>query len=94
MANYVLIYEGGGMPASDAEQAAVMQAWEQWFARLGSAVVDQGNPFTPAAKRIASNGRVSEVGGNPMATGYSIIRADSLDAAVELAKSCPVVVPT
>ncbi len=90
MANYVLLYSGGGMPATEAERAAVMQAWGAWFGRLGNAVVDQGNPFSGNAKSIASDGSVSAGPGTSVASGYSIIKADSLDAAVELAKGCPV----
>lgn len=90
MASYVLLYSGGGMPATEAERAAVMQAWGAWFGRLGSAVVDQGNPFSGNAKTIASDGSVSAGPGTSVASGYSIIKADSLDAAVELARDCPV----
>jgi hypothetical protein len=90
MSKYVLLYSGGSMPQSEAEQQAVMKAWDGWFSKLGKAVVDQGDPFTPNVKSVGSNGAVSEgpVGG--MANGYSIIEADSLDAAVKLAKECPV----
>ena len=90
MASFVLLYSGGSMPQSEAEQAAVMQAWTAWFSELGSAVADPGNPFTPVAKSIASDGTVSEGSVGPMASGYSIIKADSLDAAVAMAKRCPV----
>lgn len=90
MANYVLLYSGGSMPETEAEQAQVMQAWGAWFGGLGSALVDGGNPFTPAAKSIASNGTVGDVPAGAMASGYSVIKADSLDAAVTLAKGCPV----
>ena len=90
MANFVLLYSGGRMPATEAEQAAVMQAWEAWYTGLGSAVVDTGNPFTPVAKSIASNGSVSDGPVGTMASGYTVIAADSLNAAVEMAKGCPV----
>jgi hypothetical protein len=90
MANFVLLYSGGSMPESEAQQAAVMQAWGAWFGGLGSALVDGGNPFTGTAKSIASDGSVSGGPVGTMATGYSIIKADSLDAAVEMAKGCPV----
>ncbi len=90
MASYVLLYSGGSMPESEAEQAAVMQAWGAWFGGLGSALVDGGNPFTGKAKSIASDGKVSDSPMATMASGYSIIQADSLDASVELAKGCPV----
>src|SRR5438067_5316028 len=56
MANFVLLYSGGGMPESEAEQAAVIKAWGAWYGRLGSTVVEGGNPFTTQAKRIASDG--------------------------------------
>jgi len=90
MANFVLLYSGGSMPESEAEQAMVMKAWEAWFGKLGAGLVDAGNPFTPTAKSIAGDGKVSDgpVGG--MASGYSVIKADSLDAAVALAQACPV----
>jgi hypothetical protein len=90
MANFVLLYTGGSMPATEAEQAAVLQAWGAWYAQLGSAVVDVGNPFTSIAKSIASDGSVSDGPIGAPATGYTIIAAGSLDAAVELAKGCPV----
>jgi hypothetical protein len=89
MANYLLLYHGGGMPASEAEQKAVLKDWETWFGKLGSNLVDGGNPFTPKAKSVASDGKVSD-GVSAMASGYSIIKADSLDAAAAVAKGCPV----
>jgi len=90
MANFVLLYSGGSMPESQAEQAAVLQAWGAWYGRLGNAVVDGGNPFTSQAKSIVSDGKVSNGPVGTMATGYSIIKANSLDEAVEMAKGCPV----
>jgi hypothetical protein len=90
MASFVLIYTGGGMPETEAEQAAVMEAWGAWYGALGEAVVDGGNPFTPAAKSIASDGSVRHGPVGTMGTGYSIIKADSLDEAVEKAKGCPI----
>jgi hypothetical protein len=90
MNNYLLLYSGGSMPASEAEQKAVMDDWMAWFQKIGSALVDGGNPFTPMAKTINPNGMVSDgpVGG--MASGYSVVQADSLDAAMAIAKGCPV----
>ena len=87
MANFLLTYHGeGGMPTSE-ETAKVTAAWGAWFGRLGEAVVDPGNPTTHA-KAISPDGSVMDATSAP--TGYSIIKADSLDAAVELSKGCPV----
>jgi hypothetical protein len=90
MANYLLLYSGGKMPESEAEQKAVMQDWEAWYEKVGGAVVDAGNPFTPAAKTISSSGAVSNGSMGAMASGYTILKANSLDEAVSMAKSCPV----
>ena len=88
MTNYVLVYTGGGMPETEAAQAQVMQAWHAWMGGLGEALVDGGNPFSNA-KNIASDASVSDNPVGVRATGYSIIAAGSLDAAVTLAKGCP-----
>lgn len=89
MADYVLLYSGGRMPESDEDRATVMKAWDVWMHQLGPALKDGGNPFTPgAARTISADGAVSEGAGS--ASGYSIITADSLDAATEMAKGCPV----
>ena len=90
MANYLLLYSGGGMPETEAAQKAVMTEWENWFGKLGGALVDGGNPFTPQAKTITKDGKVSDGSGGPMPSGYSILKANSLDEAVGLAKGCPV----
>jgi hypothetical protein len=90
MANFVLLYSGGSMPESQAEQAAVIQAWTAWYTELGGAVVDPGNPFTPVAKSVASDGSVHDGPAGSMASGYTIVKADSLDAAVQMARHCPV----
>ncbi len=88
MAKYLLLYEGGGMPETEEAQAAAMQAWEAWFTQLGGALADGGNPFTPASNRVAADGSISSGAGS--ATGYSVLEADSLATATDLAKGCPV----
>lgn len=88
MANYVLVYSGGSRPQTEAEQQAVMAAWGGWYEGLGQTIVDGGNPFGPSAS-VAADGTVSQ--GAPSAlTGYTVIAADDLGAATELAKGCPV----
>jgi hypothetical protein len=89
MATFVLLYSGGSMPATEAEQAAVMQAWGAWYERLGDAVVDGGNPFMPGVRSITSDGTVTDGPIGTPVSGYSILRAASLNAAVELAQGCP-----
>jgi hypothetical protein len=88
MATYLLAYHGGGMPDSPEAQTTLMAAWGQWSERLGAALIDGGNPVAQA-RTIATDGSVGGAGGSSI-SGYSIIAADSLDAAVALAKDCPV----
>jgi hypothetical protein len=90
MATFVLLFNGGGMPETEAEQGAVLQAWGVWYESLGAAVVDGGKPFTPVAKHISSDGALHDGPAGTLASGYTIIKADSLDAAAELGKSCPI----
>jgi len=89
MPKYVLAYHGGGMAATEAEQAATMDKWIAWFGTLGAAVVDGGNPIS-AAKTLKSDGSVSDGGGANPVTGYSLVTATDLDSAVALAKGCPI----
>jgi hypothetical protein len=88
MANYALAYKGGQMAETDEERERVMAAWGEWMGALGSALVDVGNPFGASAT-VANGGTVSD-GAASALTGYSILDADSLAAATELAKGCPV----
>jgi hypothetical protein len=88
MANYLLAYKGGSMAQTDAEREAAMAAWGGWFGSLGQAVVDGGNPFGPSLS-VTGEGALSD-GTSSNLTGYSVLAADSLAAAGELAKSCPV----
>jgi hypothetical protein len=87
MANFLLAYKGGAMAETPEAQEAAMQAWMGWFASLGSAVVDGGSPFGASTAVLADGSR-----GNASAaiTGYSVLTADSLDAAADLAKGCPI----
>jgi hypothetical protein len=89
MPKYVLAYHGGSMPESEADQAAAMAAWGAWFGTLGGAVVDMGNP-TGASVTLSSDGSSSPGGGANPISGYSLVTATDLQAAVSLVKGCPI----
>ncbi len=89
MQNFLLLYSGGGMAPTEAEQKAIMAEWNAWFGSLGDALVDGGSPFQ-GAKSVSTTGHVSDGPVGSMASGYSVIKADSLDAALAIAKRCPV----
>ena len=87
MSNYIFAYHGGKKPESPEEGAKHMAKWKTWIGDLGDAVV---NPGTPLGKsRIVSSGGVSDDGGPDPLTGFSVVKAETMDAALEMAKACP-----
>ncbi len=87
MSSYVLFYHGGKKPESPEEGAKHMAKWKAWVHDLGDAVI---NPGTPLGKsKIVSASGVSDNDGSDPLTGFSIVKADSMDAALEIARGCP-----
>jgi len=87
MSNYVFAYHGGKTPESPEEEAKQMAKWKAWVGGLGDAVVNPGTPLGKP-KTVSSSG-VSDDGGSDPLLGFSIVKADSMDAALEMAKACP-----
>jgi hypothetical protein len=87
MGNYLLAYHGGMMADTDEQRQAAMQAWGAWFGKLGPAIVDPGNPFAGSTS-VSGNGAGGEA--SSQLTGYTVVKADSLDAASALTDGCPV----
>lgn len=85
MKRYLFMVYG---PVADNEQerSMGMALMAEWYRSLGSALVDPGAPFIGA--RTVSDGGVGNAIG-PNATGFNVVQADSMDAAIELAKMCP-----
>ena len=89
MGKFVLVYTGGGMPESEEEQAKVMAAWGAWYEELGEAVVDPGGPFGPNVQNIVEDRTVSSGAIGAQASGFTILQANSIESAVNMAKKCP-----
>ena len=64
-----------------------MAKWKAWVDGLGDAVVNPGTPLG-MSKTVSSSGVSDDGGSNPL-NGFSIVKADSMDAALEMAKGCP-----
>ena len=87
MPDYILAYHGGKKPETPEAGAKHMEKWKAWLAGLGDAMV---NPGTPLGKsRTVSADGVSDDGGPNPLSGFSVVKADSIDAALEIARSCP-----
>lgn len=87
MPNYAFAYHGGKRPASREEGAKHMENWNAWVESLGDANVDPGK-YLGMSKTVSAAGVTDDGGSNPLA-GFSIVKADDMDTALELAKGCP-----
>ncbi len=67
-----------------------MDAWMSWFSEIGDSIVDSGNPFGPG-REVTPTGRRDLPRGADAAAGYTIVNADSMDAAEKLLENCPIV---
>lgn len=87
MPNYIFAYHGGKKPETPEAGAKQMAAWKAWIADLGDAMVNPGTPVG-LSKTVAADGVTDGGGPNPLA-GFSVVTAETMDAALEMAKSCP-----
>jgi hypothetical protein len=88
MSKYLYLYRGPATPMEDftpEQTAEQMQAWGDWMGRVGSALLDGGAPFG-ARTAVGDDGTTSPT---TDLNGYSIVEADSLDAANGLLKGHP-----
>jgi hypothetical protein len=84
MGKYVYIYYSGATSDGGSNEA-----WGKWFGDLGDRLIDGGNPFNTGGQAV-HHGGVMDVQDKPV-TGYSIVNAESMAEATEMAKGCPLV---
>ena len=89
MPKFIFAYHGGKMPDTPEEGARVMEAWQSWYAGMGAAVVDGGAPVGQSTTVHGDGSTTDDGGANPI-SGYTVVEAADLDAAVEMAKGCPI----
>jgi len=90
MPQFVFAYHGGSKPETQEEGERVMAAWGAWFENMGDALEIPGAPVG-MSKTVSASGVADDGGANPI-SGYTVVKADSMDAATEMAKGCPMVV--
>lgn len=89
MPDFMFAYHGGAVPETREEGEKAMAAWGAWFEAMGENLVNGGNPVGQSMT-VTSAGVTSDGGANPI-SGYTIVRADTVEAACEMAKGCPMV---
>jgi hypothetical protein len=100
MKEFALVYRNqyNNMLQVTKEQAAAsMQQWVEWFNQMSNSgqLVSHGSRLEPSTGRVAKPGNVVTDG--PYAEiketigGFSIIKAESYDKALQLAQACPII---
>ncbi len=87
MAQFIITYLGGNPPSTPDEGKQHFAKYKTWLGDLGHKVISPANPFKDT-HTINPDGTVKPVSSTQM-SGYTIIEADSIDHALELAKGCP-----
>jgi hypothetical protein len=80
---------------SPEEGQAVMQKWMAWMKKLGEQghLKNVGQPLEYGGKVVQANKTITDgpyAEAKDLVSGYTLISADSLDEAAELAKGCPI----
>ena len=87
MPQYIIAYLGGDQPSSSEEGKRQFAKYKEWLISLGDAVLSPANPFKNT-NTVNPDGTVT-AGSTTTMSGYTIIEADSMEAALEIAKACP-----
>ena len=87
MAQFGLLYVGEPQFSSPEEGQANSQKYMEWLNGLGDAIVNRGIPMGPPT-RVTADGASSEERADRL-TGLTIVEADDMDAAIDMAKACP-----
>ena len=87
MSQYVIVYLGGNQPSNPEEGKKHMSKYKAWLSSLGDSAISPANPFKNT-HTVNSDGTVTN-GGTTTMSGYTIIEADTMDAALSHAKTCP-----
>ena len=88
MKKFILLYKGPATSAKDMgeeEAKAIMAKWAEWMQKVGSAMVDMGNP-------MANGISIVDDGSESMASqlsGYTIIQAEDMAEAKALVDGHP-----
>lgn len=97
MANFLFVYRNSveveQQQPTPEEMQAVMAQWGAWFQEVGENLVNGGDALLPTGKIVKSDGAVTDgpfIEAKELVGGFSIIKADSYDRAVEYAKTCPI----
>jgi len=87
MPQYVIVYLGGDQPSSPEEGKQHYAKYREWLSSLGDSAVSPANPLKDTST-VNSDGTVT-TGSTTSMSGYTIIEAESMEAALSIAQACP-----
>lgn len=73
------------------ERKKSIDKWIAWFDSFKDKIVDGGNPFSHDAMAVTANGIEPIPSDRWPSTGYTIINAEDIREATEIAKGCPAI---
>ena len=83
----MFVYLGGNQPSSPEEANEHYSKYVEWLSSLGDSVVSPTIPLKDT-HNVSPDGTIRE-GGSSAMSGFSIIKADSMEAALAVAQACP-----
>ncbi len=87
MPRYLIVYLGGDQPSTPEEGKQHFAKYMGWLSSLGESAISPANPLKNTST-VNPDGNVTSGGATTM-SGYTIIEADSMEAALSIAKACP-----
>jgi hypothetical protein len=82
---FLFLYKGYMTPTPE-----IGRAWMDWFDAHTDKMIDSGNPMTAGVEITPDAAEEIETGLNSL-TGYSIVNADSMEEAIAIARTNPMI---
>ncbi len=98
MKKYLLLYRSphaqmAGFEPSPEQMQAMLQQWAEWKERFKESILDMGDGLQSGGRVLQPDNTVTDgpfIEAKEVIGGFSIVAAESHEAAVEIARSCPV----
>lgn len=96
MTTFTFLYRGREMSPSPEQMQKTTEKWLAWFKELEGkgAIGNIGHPLEDTGKVVTGNNKLVQDGpfaeAKDVIAGFTMVEADSLEHAAELARGCPI----